>query len=137
MVTNYQEVTIFVYTLLEMKKDTAEISDHCKMSIVGIRDVQDIMGGKWKYMIVTALYFSGKMRFMDLKRLIDKIAPKVLSKELKDLELSNLVTRTVCDTKPITVEYELTHLGENLNVIIKAMGDWGQKYRQSISRKGN
>jgi len=135
LVTGYQEVTIFVYTLLEMKKNTTEISDHCKMSIVGIRDVQDIMGGKWKYMIVTALYFSGKMKFMDLKRLMDKIAPKVLSKELKDLERSNLVTRTVCDTKPITVEYELTDLGDNLNVIIRAMGDWGLKYRQSISRK--
>ncbi|WP_255717718.1 helix-turn-helix domain-containing protein [Pedobacter sp. Leaf170] len=93
------------------------------------------MSGKWKYMIVTALHFSGKMRFMDLKRLMDKIAPKVLSKELKDLELSNLLTRTICDTKPVTVEYELTDLGNNLNVIIKAMGDWGQRYRQSISRK--
>lgn len=118
-----------------MEKNTAEISAHCKMSIVGIRDVQDLMSGKWKYMIVTALYFSGKMRFMDLKRMINKIAPKVLSKELKDLELNNLVTRTVCDTKPITVEYELTDLGESLNMIIKAMGDWGLKYRESLSRK--
>jgi len=118
-----------------MEQTNGQLSEICKMSIIGIADVQDIMGGKWKYLIVTALYFLGKMRFMDLKRQITNIAPKVLSKELKDLEMNYLITRTVCDTKPITVEYELTELGKSLNTIIEAMGDWGLRYRQSISNR--
>ena len=118
-----------------MDKMSDQLSEHCKMSIIGMTDVQDIMGGKWKYRIVTALFFLGKLRFMDLKRNVNNIAPKVLSKELKDLEMNNLVTRTVCDTKPITVEYELTALGQSLNTIIEAMGDWGIKYRKSVLEK--
>jgi DNA-binding HxlR family transcriptional regulator len=105
------------------------------MSTIGIMDVQDIMGGKWKYLIITVLFFSGKLRFLDLKRQVNKIAPKVLSKELKDLEMNNLITRTVCNTKPITVEYELTALGKSLNTVIEAMGNWGINYRKSILKK--
>lgn len=116
-------------------KEKSSLSEHCKMAIVGISDVQDIMGGKWKFLIVTALYFLGKMRFMDLKRQIDKISPKVLSKELQDLEMNHIITRQVCDTKPITVEYELTELGKSLSTIITAMGDWGSNYRKVILSK--
>ena len=118
-----------------MKAKDTELSEHCKMSIVAIRDVQDIMSGKWKYLIVAALYYSGKKRFMDLKRHINDIAPKVLSKELKDLEMNQLVTRSVCDTKPVTVEYELTELGRSLQSFIIPMTDWGVKYRKTIIKK--
>lgn len=115
-----------------MEKDNKALSEHCKKSLVGISDIQEIMGGKWKYLIVATLYFSGKMRFMDLKRSTNNIAPKVLSKELKDMEINQLVTRTICNTKPITVEYELTELGRSLSKIIMEMGDWGINYRKSI-----
>lgn len=115
-----------------MKKNNTELSDYCNRSLVGISDMQDIMGGKWKYLIVATLNFSGKMRFMDLKRRTNNIAPKVLSKELKDLEVNQLVTRTICNTKPITVEYELTELGRSLNSILMEMGEWGIKYRNAI-----
>ena len=118
-----------------MKAKDTELSEHCKMSIVAIRDVQDIMSGKWKYLIVAALYYSGKKRFMDLKRHINDIGPKVLSKELKDLEMDQLVTRSVCDTKPVTVEYELTELGRSLQSFIIPMTDWGVKYRKTIIKK--
>lgn len=118
-----------------MEKSSLQLPEHCKMSIFGIRDVQDIMGGKWKYLIITILFFSGKLRFLDLKRQVGGIAPKVLSKELKDLEMNNLVTRKVCDTKPITVEYELTDLGRSLSTVIESMGEWGIQYRKSILKK--
>ncbi|MEG1026525.1 MAG: helix-turn-helix domain-containing protein [Flavobacterium sp.] len=115
-----------------MEKNQEELPDNCKRSIIAIKDIQDIMGGKWKYLIVTSLCFLGKLKFMDLKRNVGNIAPKVLSKELKDLELNNLITRTVCNTKPITVEYELTALGKSLKTVIEAMGIWGIEYRKSI-----
>jgi len=115
-----------------MKKEPIIISDNCKLSLVGIKDIQDVMGGKWKYLILASLYFIGKMKFMELQRQIHGIAPKVLSKELKDLEVNHIVLREVCDTKPITVEYSLTHIGEGLHTIILEMGKCGIEYRKKI-----
>jgi len=112
-----------------------ELSDDCLKSIRGIRDTQDLLSGKWKISIIGALYFNGKFRFMDLGRHIEGIAPKVLSKELKDLEMNHLIKRTVKDTMPITVEYELTPQGKSLNKVIEAMGEWGIKYRKSVLKK--
>lgn len=112
-----------------------ELSDDCLRNIRGIKDTQDLLSGKWKIAIIGALYFNGKFRFMDLGRHIEGIAPKVLSKELKDLEMNHLVKRTVKDTMPITVEYELTLQGKSLNKVIEAMGEWGIKYRKSVLMK--
>lgn len=112
-----------------------ELSDDCLRNIRGIKDTQDLLSGKWKIAIIGALYFNGKFRFMDLGRHIEGIAPKVLSKELKDLEMNHLVKRTVKDTMPITVEYELTPQGKSLNKVIEAMGEWGIKYRKSVLMK--
>lgn len=110
-----------------------ELSGTCKMYVQGVKDTQDLLSGKWKTVIIAALYNNGKFRFMDLARHIDGIAPKVLSKELKDLEMNQLVKRTVLDTMPITVEYELTPQGMSLNKVIEAMAEWGVHYRKSIT----
>ena len=109
-----------------------ELSNNCLRKIRGIKDTQDLLSGKWKIAIIAALYYNGKFRFMDLGRHIEGIAPKVLSKELKDLELNHLVNRTVKDTMPITVEYELTPQGKSLKKVIEAMGEWGIKYRKLL-----
>ncbi|MCA5006295.1 winged helix-turn-helix transcriptional regulator [Sphingobacterium bovistauri] len=118
-----------------MKKQRLSIPEECRASLTGIADVQEIMGGKWKYLIISNLFFLGKLKFMELCRQIDKISPKVLSKELKDLEINQLVNREICDTKPITVEYELTDLGKSLHNIILEMGKWGITYRNTITKK--
>lgn len=72
---------------------------------------------------------------MDLSRLVEGIAPKVLSKELKDLEMNQLIKRTVKDTMPVTVEYELTVEGKSLKGVIEAMGEWGKTYRHTLFTK--
>lgn len=118
-----------------MRKEAINITEECKASLTGIKDMQDIMSGKWKYLILASLYFIGKMKFMELQRQIEGIAPKVLSKELKDLEDNQIITRTVCNTRPITVEYELTAIGYNLHTIILEMGKCGIEYRRSILSK--
>jgi DNA-binding HxlR family transcriptional regulator len=65
------------------------------------------------------------------------ITAKVLSKELKDLEINELVKRTVYDTKPVSVEYELTPYGHSLEKIIDEMRSWGINHRCRISGKQN
>jgi DNA-binding HxlR family transcriptional regulator len=107
----------------------------CHKYVQGIKDAQDLMGGKWRMIIVAALYYNGCMRFMDLQRHIGTIAPKVLSSELKDLELNQILKRTVYDTKPVTVEYELLPLGNSLSQVIGAFGKWGMHYREALLQK--
>ena len=82
------------------------------------------MSGKWKLPIIGSLMF-GKKRFRELERDIPKITPRMLSKELKDLELNGMVSRTVYDTIPVTVEYELTKSGFTLSEVLDKMMEWG------------
>lgn len=106
----------------------------CKARIRSVRDTLDILGGKWKISIIGALSFD-KKRFMELQREVEGIGAKMLSKELRELEINELVTRTVYNTKPVTVEYALTDYGKTLQDIIGAMMDWGENHRRRIIKK--
>lgn len=104
----------------------------CKTQISAIRDAMEILSGKWKFHILGTLLQSDKLRFMDLMREVDGIGSKMLSKELQDMEMNHLISRTVLDTKPITVEYKLTDYGKTLEPIIDEIANWGVAYRKSI-----
>jgi len=116
-----------------MKKSPVieNISPNCLKHLKAINDTRDMLSGKWKVMIIGSLSF-GKMRFSELQTLVDGIGPKMLSKELQELVLNRLVIRNAVDTKPLTVEYELSTLGQTLKPVIEAMADWGEKYRCDI-----
>ena len=105
--------------------------------ILGIRDAIEVLSGKWKVQIIGTLLFGGKKRFMDLLREVDGIAAKMLSKELQDLEAHQLVKRTVMETKPITVEYEITEYGKSLQPVIMSIADWGFGHRRKIMKGEN
>lgn len=107
----------------------------CKVRITAIKDAMEILSGKWKFHILGTLLEGGKMRFMDLIREIDGIAAKMLSKELQDLEINRLVSRTVLNTKPVTVEYEITEYGKTLAPILDEIAIWGVAYRDFIYSK--
>lgn len=104
----------------------------CRFRINAVKDSMDILTGKWKIHILGTLLYGGKMRFMDLQREIDGIGSKMLSKELQDLEMNHLITRTVKNTKPITVEYALTNFGKTLEPVIESVAQWGIDYRQTL-----
>lgn len=103
----------------------------CQQSLAAVRDTLYVLSGKWKLPIIIALQ-SGPRRFKDLQRELQEITPKVLSKELKELELNQFVTRTVYSTTPVTVEYELTKYSQSLNKIIYEMRNWGIQHRKRI-----
>ena len=100
--------------------------------MLSMRDALDVLGGKWRLPIVGALSFKGKMRFTDVLRTVPGIGAKMLSKELQDLETNQLVTRTVKQTKPITVEYEITEYGKTLTTLICEIVTWGKNHREKI-----
>jgi|SRR6476620_9297694 len=106
-------------------------SDLCINHILPIRDALDIISGKWKIPIMLALCIHNR-RFKELHRDIPGITAKMLSKELKELEMNGLVKRTVHDTSPVSVEYARTEYGNSLKPVIAALRDWGMNHRQRI-----
>jgi DNA-binding HxlR family transcriptional regulator len=102
----------------------------CAKAKLAIRDTLDVVGGKWKLVLISLLR-SGKKGFNELSREAG-ISPRILSKELHELEMHGLVSRKVRDTKPISVEYELTAYSETLGEVLIALEKWGNQHRQKI-----
>lgn len=114
------------------KKSVINNNPVCQVRMQAISDTMSILSGKWKFHIIGTLIEGNTLGFMDLKREINGIGSKMLSKELQDLELNRLVSRTVMNTKPITVNYAITEYGATLLPIINELAKWGIAYRQSI-----
>lgn len=103
--------------------------------VLAINDTLNVINGKWKLPIIGSLLM-GKRRFMELERNIPKITPRMLSKELKDLEMNGILRRTVYDTIPVSVEYELTDSARSLGKVLDKMLEWGLQHRKnSINKK--
>lgn len=100
-----------------------------------MRAVQDsmyVLNGKWKIAIISSLCYYRTRRFSDILNDVKGISNKVLSKDLKDLELNKLVKRTILETYPVTIEYELTEHGRSLQIIIENLTKWGFSHRAQI-----
>lgn len=89
-----------------------------------VRATADIIEHKWATLIVRDL-LGGKRRFSELERSLAPISPKVLSERLRELERHGLVRRQVYPTVPPSTDYELTDLGRGLEVVVRAMQDFG------------
>lgn len=96
-----------------------------------VYDVLDILGGRWKAMILASLCDSPK-RFNELKNDIGEITPRMLSKELRYLELNQLVFRSEDPNNAVAVIYALTDHGCSLEPVIGTLVEWGQKHRKRI-----
>ena len=103
----------------------------CKASLAAVADALYAIGGKWKLRIIVALT-DGTKRFNELQRLLDGISAKVLSNELKELEMNGFVKRNVFTGTPVVVEYELTEYSGSLHEVLRALGDWGAKHRERV-----
>lgn len=99
-----------------------------------LQDFHTAINGKWKLQILV-LVNHGKHRFKDIQKDIPKITSRVLSKELKDLEANKMITRTVYDTIPVTIEYKATQYSLTIKPVIEMMSAWGSKHRKKISGK--
>ncbi len=113
-----------------IKQAAQHTAASCKKARLAIQDTLDVVGGKWKLVLITVLR-DGKKKFNELSRDAG-ISPRILSKELQELETNGLVHRNVCNTKPVTVEYSLTDYSETLFEVITAMHKWGMAHREKI-----
>lgn len=99
--------------------------------VLAVNDTLNVISGKWKLPIIGSLLYN-KKRFTEIQRNIPKITPRMLSKELKELELNGVVKRVVYDTLPVTVEYELTPSAQSLSDVLDKMVEWGLKHRKRM-----
>jgi len=118
-----------------MRCEITEFQQEQKRRMRSVQDAMDALNGKWKIAIVSSICCYGKRRFSDILNDVEGISNRMLSKELKELELNQLVQRTVLPIQPITVEYELTEHGNTLQRIISELSDWGKLHRKKIVGK--
>ena len=84
-----------------------------------------VIEGRWKTVILCKLLTNGPMRFNQLIKEIGGISPRILTKQLKEMESDGIVKRTSYPEIPPRVEYSITEKGQSLGPILKAMADWG------------
>ncbi|CAM4337602.1 helix-turn-helix domain-containing protein [Nocardia ninae] len=99
----------------------------------GIDAAMDVVGGKWKALILWELETHGIRRFGELRRGLPGVSEKMLIQQLRELEEDGIVSREVYREVPPRVEYQLTALGSALNRALEPLGAWG---RDRIDRIG-
>ena len=104
-----------------------------KKEIMAVHDAMDVLNGKWKISIISSICYYNERRFSDILNDVDGISNRMLSKELKDLEMNKLIKRTVLNTQPVTVHYNLTEYGRTLQTIIDNLAEWGINHRKVIT----
>ena len=122
----------FLYLLVLVKKICNDThmnmqeteSGHC----CPVYKIIETLSKKWSLHVLRSLADNGKMRFSDFQEQLPEINSRMLSERLTELEGEGLIERNVLDTKPITVEYQITEKGEDLKSVFKGFCAWGKKW---------
>jgi len=96
-----------------------------------------VLGGKWKPILINAIYFTSPARFGELKRNVVGITQSMLTQQLRELEDDGIISRKIYAEIPPKVEYTLTEFGLTLSPVIQTLAKWGEEYmlkKQNSSR---
>lgn len=121
-----------------MENDTPNVPINaatCTGHLAAVGDALYVIGGKWKLRIIIAIN-EGSRRFNELQRSIPGISAKMLSNELKDLELNGFVKRSVHTGIPVVVEYEPTEYIDSLRGVIEALSAFGKSHKEKLQAEG-
>jgi DNA-binding HxlR family transcriptional regulator len=102
----------------------------------GLDAALDVVGGKWKSLILWALAEHGTLRFGELRREVVGITEKMLIQQLRQMEADGLIHREVHQQVPPKVEYSVTGFGDSLNTALGPLGDWGERHMDRITNRG-
>ena len=97
-----------------------------------LQDTLYFIGGKWRIPVINSIC-NGNRRFREIERSIQGITTRMLSKELKEMEMNQLVKRTVYADTPVLIEYEPTEYCRSFGKIIQSMIDWGRAHRKVVT----
>lgn len=109
-----------------MEATVDEIKQCTTQYVLAINDTLNVMSGKWKIPIIVNLT-KGKKRFNEIQRSLGKITPRMLSKELKELELNGMIVKDETDA----TYYSLTHSATSFEGVLDAMLKWGLEHRKN------
>jgi DNA-binding HxlR family transcriptional regulator len=93
-----------------------------------------VLGGKWKAILINAIYHTSPARFGELKRSVVGITQSMLTQQLRELEDDGVISRKIYAEIPPRVEYTLTEFGLTLSPIMLSMAKWGEEYRMNKSK---
>lgn len=105
-----------------------------KQYMCPVEALVDVVGGKWK-MPILSLLFGGTKRYGELRQQIPGVTERMLTMQLRELEQSGIIQRTVYAAVPPKVEYSLTDLGLSLEPVLEVMLSWSEKYLCRIEQK--
>jgi len=117
-----------------MNSDTSVRAQQCTGLLTSIGDALYVIGGKWKLRVIVALR-EGNKRFNEIQRTVDGISARVLSSELKELELNGFVTRIVHTQTPVVVEYQITDYADSLGDVLQSLANWGTMHRDKLRKE--
>ncbi|NWK85007.1 helix-turn-helix transcriptional regulator [Staphylococcus sp. GSSP0090] len=103
---------------------------------IGVEATIDVIGGKWKPVMLCHLQNNGRMRTSALKRAIPTITQKMLTQQLRELEKDGIIHRIVYDQVPPKVEYELSEYGQTLGKILSSLCYWGEFHIEKMYKQG-
>lgn len=106
----------------------------CVETVGPVREALDVINGKWKLPIIISITY-GNERFTEIQESIPKISPKVLAKELKELEKHQLIKRVVIDDYPVRILYKPQPYAETLTPLIETLRAWGLNHRKRMTAK--
>ncbi len=112
------------------------VKRECEYSDCPVEAALDMIGGKWKAMVV-ALLMEEDLRFNELQRALRTVSNRVLTAQLKDLEEVGLVHREVFPEVPPRVVYSLTELGRTLLPLINELRSWGTEFALARRQKND
>ncbi|EJL74351.1 putative transcriptional regulator [Chryseobacterium populi] len=127
----YSEIIIAMDKFKEIVVREEEAKQCPNSYVLALTDTMNVVSGKWKLPIIASL-LKGKTRFKELLENIDRITPRMLSKELKELEMNSIIIRHVYDNTPVLIKYELTESGKSLVDLIDVMINWGLTHRSNV-----
>ncbi len=106
-------------------------TEDCHKVLMAVSDALYAIGGKWKLMIIIAMA-RGNKRFTEIQRQVTGISARVLSSELKELEMNGFIIKKVENGYPVSIEYELLPYSHTLKEVVGAMTKWGMQHREKI-----
>lgn len=122
-------------TIIENEEDKSEKKIIFDENSCPVTATMKVLGGKWKAILINAIYHTSPARFGELRRSVKGITQSMLTSQLRELEDDGIINRKIYAEIPPRVEYTLTEFGLTLSPIILSMANWGKQYKMKKKKQ--
>lgn len=122
-------------TIIDNQEDKIEKKTIFDENTCPVTATMQVLGGKWKAILINAIYHTSPARFGELKRSVKGITQSMLTQQLRELEEDGIISRKIYAEIPPKVEYTLTEFGLTLGPVIMALAQWGEGYQMKKAKE--